>query len=144
MLIGQSVQLVTPAVDENFPAGHAKQVPDTVKLPVGQVPGLGTTHSLVDGSMPESAGQVVQVARLFVVEYVLASAHRVHAVWPPLSEKVPTGHAWQAECVPSMKNWPALQQTPVPVGVQRLVWVAVHEPVQARVMTEVWESPRKE
>lgn len=71
----------------------------------------------------------------------------MHAVWPPSSEYVPAGHAWQVECVPSTKNWPALQQTPAaPVGGQRLVWETVHVVAglaQARVMTEVRVSPRK-
>ena len=39
---------------------------------------------------------------------------------------VPEGQVWQEVEVPSMKNWPAVQHTGVPEGVQRIVPVG-HE-----------------
>ena len=51
--------------------------------------------------------------------YVLAGHGRQAVVLP--KPYVPEGQVWQEVEVPSMKNWPAVQHTATPAGVQRTV-----------------------
>ena len=51
--------------------------------------------------------------------YVLAGHGRQAVVLP--KPYVPEGQVWHAVDVPSMKNWPAVQHTAWPEGVQRTV-----------------------
>jgi hypothetical protein len=55
-------------------------------------------------------------------------------VLPDPSELVPTEQFWQALLVPSIKNWPPPQHTPVPFVRQWRVCEGLHEPGHAAYM----------
>jgi hypothetical protein len=65
---------------------------------------------------PVFAGQAVHTPAAL---YVLAGHGRQAVVLP--KPYVPEGQVWQEVEVPSMKNWPAVQHTAWPEGVQRTV-----------------------
>jgi hypothetical protein len=70
-----------------------------------------------------------------VVNLIGLVEHVLHAVPDPSTEKLATGHVWQAVSTPSRKNWFSPQHTRVaPSGLQRAVVPVVHAGVAVQAV----------